>query len=88
MAQQAGAQVAATIVWLTSNRQLEGTIGRVADTAHTGSLITRRSNPHFSMDSYRTVNNNDGHLMLWSNMESLEPTPRVVLRLVGYDDIT
>ena len=29
--------------WLTSNHQLEGTIGRVADTAHTGSFITRRS---------------------------------------------
>ena len=43
MAQWAGAQVAATTVWLTSNRQLEGTIGRVADTAHTGSFITRRS---------------------------------------------
>ena len=41
--QWAGAQVAATTVWLTSNRQLEGTIGRVADTAHTGSFITRRS---------------------------------------------
>ena len=43
MVQWAGAQVAATTVWLTSNRQLEGTIGRVADTAHTGSFITRRS---------------------------------------------
>ena len=42
MAQWAGAQVAATTVWLTSNRQLEGTIGRVADMAHTGSFITRR----------------------------------------------
>ena len=39
----AGAQVAATTVWLTSNSQLEGTIGRVADTAHTGSFITRHS---------------------------------------------
>ena len=29
--------------WLTSNRQLEGTIGRVADTAHTRSFITRHS---------------------------------------------
>ena len=43
MVQWAGAQVAATTVWLTSNSQLEGTIGRVADTAHTGSFITRRS---------------------------------------------
>ena len=41
--QWVGAQVAATTVWLTSNHQLEGTIGRVADTAHTGSFITRRS---------------------------------------------
>ena len=29
------------------NIQLEGTIGRVADTAHTGSFITRRS--HFNL---------------------------------------
>ena len=43
MAQWAGAQVAATTVWLTSNNQLEGTIGRDADTVHTGSFITRRS---------------------------------------------
>ena len=41
--QWAGAQVAAITVWLTSNHQLEGTIGRVANTAHTGSFITRRS---------------------------------------------
>ena len=47
VAQWAGAQVAATTVWLTSNHQLEGTIGRVADTAHTGSFITRRS--HFNL---------------------------------------
>ena len=37
------AQIAATTIWSTSNSQLEGTIGRVADTAHTGSFITRRS---------------------------------------------
>ena len=43
MAQWAGAQVAATTVLLTSNRQLEGTIGRIADTAHMGSFTTRRS---------------------------------------------
>ena len=43
MVQWAGAQVAATTVWLISNRQLEGTIGRVADTARTGSFITCRS---------------------------------------------
>ena len=46
-AQWAGAQIAATTVWLTSKIQLEGTIGRVADTAHTGSFITRRS--HFNL---------------------------------------
>ena len=33
--------------WFTSNRQLEGTIGRVADTARTGSFITRRSHLNF-----------------------------------------
>ena len=44
MAQWAGAQVAATAIWLTSNNQLEGTIGRVADTVHTGSFITRHRN--------------------------------------------
>ena len=43
MVQWEGAQVAATTVSLTSNCQLEGTIGRVADTAHTGSFITRRN---------------------------------------------
>ena len=43
MAQWVGAQVTATTVWLTSNSRLEGTIGRVADMAHTGSFITRRS---------------------------------------------
>ena len=43
MDQCVGTQVAATTVWLTSNSQLEGTILRVADTVHTGSLITRRS---------------------------------------------
>ena len=43
MAQWEGAQVAATTVLLTSNHQLEGTIGRVADTAHMGSFTTRRS---------------------------------------------
>ena len=40
MVQWEGAQVAATTVSLTSNCQLEGTIGRVAGTAHTGSFIT------------------------------------------------
>ena len=36
--QWAGAQIAATTVWLILNSQLEGTIGRVADTAHTDHL--------------------------------------------------
>ena len=36
--QWAGAQIAATTVWITSNSQLEGTIGRVVDTAHTDHL--------------------------------------------------
>ena len=43
MVQWTCAQIAATTVWSTSNNQLEGTIGRVADTAHTRSFITRRS---------------------------------------------
>ena len=43
MAQWIGAQVTRTRVWLTSNSQLEGTIGRVADTVHAESFITRRN---------------------------------------------
>ena len=62
MAQWAGAQVAAT-VWLTSNRQLEGTIGRVADTAHTGSFITRHNHFQPSVDSHRAINTNDIQLI-------------------------
>ena len=88
MAQWAGAQVAATMVWLTSNSQLEGTIGRVADMAHTGSFLTRHSHFQPSVDSHRAINANDVHLLLWSNMENLKPTPRVVLRLGGYNDMT
>ena len=88
MAQWVGAQVAATTVWLTSNSQLEGTIGRVADTAHTGSFITRRSHLQPSVDSHRAINANDIHLLLWSNMENLEPTPRVVPRLGGYNGMS
>ena len=59
MVQWAGAQVTASTVWLTSNRQFEGTIGRVADTAHTGSFITRHSHLKPSMDSHRAINTND-----------------------------
>ena len=47
MVQWTCTQIAVTTVWLTSNSQLEGTIGRGADTAHTGSFITRRS--HLSL---------------------------------------
>ena len=81
---------AATTVWLTSNHQLEGTIGRVADTAHTGSFTTRRS----------YLNHLWIHIMLStpmiyklcrfisrSNVENLKPTPRVTLRLGGYNDM-
>ena len=87
----AGAQVAATTVWLTSNHQLEGTIGRVADTAHAGSFITRRS--HLNLLWIHIVLSTPMIYTLCrfisrSNMENLKPTPRVTLRLGGYDDMT
>ena len=88
MAQWISAQVAGTTVWLTSNSHLEGTIGRVADTAHTGSFINPPQSPQPSVDSHRAINTNDINLLLWSNMENLKPTPRVVLRLGGYNDMT
>ena len=86
MAQWAGAQVAATTVWLTSNRQLEGTIGRVADTAHTGSFITRRS--HLNLLWIHIVLSTPMIYKLCrfisrSNMESLKPTPRVTFETRG-----
>ena len=112
----AGAQVAATIVWLTSNSQLEGTIGRVADTAHTGSFITRRSHLNllwiitsltYQVKSIQYILYyilfSSKEQLLWfascpmqdSNrsisrliMENLKPTPQLVLRLGGYNDIT
>ena len=89
--QWAGAQVAATTVWLTSNRQLEGTIGRVADTAHTGSFITCRS--HLNLLWIHIVLSTPMIYKLcrfisWLNMKSFKPTPRVTLRLGGYDDMT
>ena len=64
--------------WLTSNRQLEGTIGQVADTAHTGSFITRRSHLNllwiYIMLStpmiYKLC-----RFISWSNMKSFKPTP-------------
>ena len=85
------AQIAATIVRLTSNSQLEGTIGRVADTAHTGSFITRRS--HLNLLWIYIVLSTPMIYKLCrfisrSNMESFKLTPRVTLRLGGYDDMT
>jgi len=84
MAQWAGAQVAATAFWLTSNNQLEGTIGRVADMAHTRSFITCRSYQPY-VDSHRAINANNIHLLLRLNMENLKPTLLVILRLGGYN---
>ena len=86
-----GAQVAATTVWLTSNNQLDGTIGRVADTAHTGSFITRRS--HLNLLWIHIVLSTPMIYKLRQfisrlNMENLKPTPRVILRLGGYSDMT
>ena len=84
--QWAGAQVAAITVWLTSNHQLEGTIGRVADTAHTGSFITRRS--HLNLMWIHIVLSTPMIYKLCrfisrSNMESLKPTPRVTFETRG-----
>ena len=86
MAQWAGAQVAATTVWLTSNSQLEGTIGRVADMAHTGSFITRHS--HLNLLWIHIVLSTPMIYKLCrfisrSNMESLKPTPRVTFETRG-----
>ena len=77
--------------WLTSNHQLEGTIGRVADTAHTGSFITRRS--HLNLLWIHIVLSTPMIYKLCrfisrSNMENLKPTPRVALRLGGYNGMT
>ena len=63
MAQWVGAQVAATMVWLTSNSQFEGTIGRVADTAHTGSFITRRSHLNLLWIHIVFINTSDIQVM-------------------------
>ena len=75
----------------TSNNELEGTIGRVADTAHTGSFITRRS--HLNLLWIYIVLSTpmiykSCRFISWSNMKSFKPTPRVTLRLGGYDDMT
>ena len=91
MAQWVGAQVTVTTVWLTSNSQLEGTIGRVADTAHTGSFITRRS--HLNLLWIHIVLSTPMIYKLCRfisrlNMENLKLTPRVILRLGGYSDMT
>ena len=80
------AQIAATIVWSTSNSQLEGTIGRVADTAHTVSCTTRRSHLnllwiHIMLSTpmiYKLC-----RFISRSNMESLKPTPRVTFETWG-----
>ena len=41
-----------------------------------------------SVDSHRAMNTNDIHLMLWSIWRISKPTPRVVLRLGGYNGMT
>src|SRR3954463_12122658 len=87
----AGGQVAAATVWLTSNHQLEGTIGRVADTVHTGSFTTRRN--HLNLLWIHIVLSTPMIYKLCrflsrSNMESFKPTLRVTLRLGDYDDMT
>ena len=68
------------------NSQLEGTIGRVADTAHTGSFITRRS--HLNLLWIHIVLSTPMIYKLCrfisrSNMESLKPTPRVTFETRG-----
>ena len=88
IAQWAGTQVAATTVWITSNSQLEGTIGRVANTAHTRSFITHRG--HLNLLWIHIVLStpmiyNLCRFKSRSNIENLKPTPRVTLRLGGYD---
>ena len=60
-AQWAGAQIAATTVWLTSNRQLEYRI-----------IYHPPQSPQPSMDSHCIINTNDIYLLLWSNMENLK----------------
>src|SRR4051812_24448465 len=91
MGKWAAAQVTAATVLLTSNHQLEGTIGRVADTVHTGSFTTRRN--HLNLLWIHIVLSTPMIYKLCrfisrSNMENLKPTPRVTLRLGGYDDMT
>ena len=91
MVQWTCTQIAATTVWSTSNSQLEGTIGRVADTAHTGSFITWRN--HLNLLWIHIVLSTPMIYKLCrfisrSNMENLKPTPRVILRLGVYNDMT
>ena len=86
MAQWAGAQVVAATVWLTSESQLEGTIGRVADTAHTGSFITHHS--HLNLLWIHIVLSTPMIYKLCrfihsQNMENLKPTPRVTFETRG-----
>ena len=83
--QQIGGKLSYTI----NRRQWAGaTIGRVVDTAHTGSFITRRSHLNLLWN----------HIMLSTPMiytfyygqstENLKTTPWVILRLGGYNDMT
>ena len=86
MAQWTCAQVVVTIVWSTWNSQLEGTIGRVADTAHTGSFMTRCSHLnllwiHIMLSTPMIYNL--CRFTSRSNMESLKPTPRVTFETRG-----
>ena len=65
---------------------MEGTIGRVAGTAHTGSFINRRS--HLNLLWIHIVLSTPMiyklcRLISWSNMESLKPTPRVTFETRG-----
>ena len=53
-----------------------------------GIIYNPPQSPQLSVDSHRVININDIHLLLWSNTENLKPTPRVTLRLGGYNDMT
>ena len=53
-----------------------------------GIIYNPPQSPQLSMDAHRVININDIHLLLWSNTENLKPTPRVTLRLGGYNDMT
>ena len=59
------------------NNQSGWPTGRVTDTIPMGSIITHRDSTYSS----------NPLVISWSSMESLKPTPRVVLRLGGYMDM-